>query len=63
MERSGELLRLEDGTYTTRRLRELEQDTIAAAQQRAGDTVAPVTDRVLEEARLQKDRELKGCPQ
>jgi|GEM_PF-439564 len=61
LERSGELLRLDDGTYTTRRLRELERETIAAAQRRAGATVAPVTDRVLEEARLHKDRELKGC--
>jgi conjugative relaxase-like TrwC/TraI family protein len=60
LERSGELLRLDDGTYTTKRLRELERATIASAQQRAGATVAPVTDRVLEEARLQKDRELKG---
>jgi conjugative relaxase-like TrwC/TraI family protein len=60
LERSGELLRLDDGTYTTKRLRELERATIASAQQRAGATVAPVTDRVLDEARLQKDRELKG---
>jgi conjugative relaxase-like TrwC/TraI family protein len=60
LERSGELLQLEDGTYTTKRLREIERETIAAAQRRAGATVAPVTDRVLEEARRQKDRELKG---
>ena len=52
---------LEDGTYTTRRLRELEQATIATAQRRAGETVAPVSDRVLEQARLQKDREIKGA--
>ena len=61
LERSGDLLRLEDGTYTTKRLREIEQETITTAQRRAGDTVAPVTDRVLEQARLQKDRELKGA--
>ena len=60
LQRSGELLRLEDGTYTTKRLREIEQETITAAQRRADETVAPVTDRVLEQARLQKDRELKG---
>jgi conjugative relaxase-like TrwC/TraI family protein len=60
LQRSGELLELEDGTYTTRRLRELERETIRAAEQRAEETVAPVTDRVLEEARLQKDRQLKG---
>jgi conjugative relaxase-like TrwC/TraI family protein len=61
LQRSGELLCLEDGTYTTKRLRELERETITAAQQRAHDTVAPVTDRVLEQARLQKNRELKGA--
>jgi conjugative relaxase-like TrwC/TraI family protein len=60
LERSGELLRLEDGTYTTKRLRELERATVVSAEQRAADTVAPVTDRVLEEARREKDRELKG---
>ena len=60
LERSGELLRLDDGTYTTKRLREIEQATITTAQQRTGMPVAPVTDRVLDEARLQKDRELKG---
>jgi conjugative relaxase-like TrwC/TraI family protein len=60
LERSGELLRLDDGTYTTKRLREIEQATITTAQQRTGMPVAPVTDRVLEQARLQKDRDLKG---
>ena len=60
LQRSGELLELEDGTYTTRRLRELERETITAAQRRADETVAPVADRVLEEARLQKDHELGG---
>ena len=60
LERSGELLCLEDGTYTTRRLRELERETITAAQRRADATVAPVSDQTLEAARLRKDRELKG---
>jgi conjugative relaxase-like TrwC/TraI family protein len=61
LQRSGELLQLEDGTYTTKRLRDIERATITTAQRRAGATVTPVTDRVLEQARLQKDRELKGC--
>jgi conjugative relaxase-like TrwC/TraI family protein len=61
LQRSGELLCLEDGTYTTRRLRELERETITAAQQRADETVAPVSDQTLQEARLQKNRELKGA--
>lgn len=60
LQRSGELLCLEDGTYTTRRLREIERETITAAQRCADAAVAPVTDQTLEEARLQKDRELKG---
>jgi conjugative relaxase-like TrwC/TraI family protein len=58
--RSGHIIELEDGTYTTRRLRELERETITAAQRRAEETVAPVSDQTLEQARLQKDRELKG---
>ena len=61
LQRSGELLELEDGTYTTRRLRELERATIVSAERRAGESVAPVTDQTLEEARLQKNRELKGA--
>ena len=61
LQRSGELLELEDGTYTTRRLRELERETITAAQRRADETVASVSDQALEAARLRKDRELKGC--
>jgi conjugative relaxase-like TrwC/TraI family protein len=61
LQRSGDLLELEDGTYTTRRLRELERETITAAQRRADETVAPVSDQALEAARLRKDRELKGC--
>ena len=60
LQRSGELLCLEDGTYTTRRLRELERETITAAQRRAEETVSPVSDQSLQEARLRKDRELKG---
>jgi len=60
LQRSGELLQLEDGTYTTRRLRELERETITAAQRRAEETVSPVSDQTLEAARLRKDRELKG---
>jgi len=38
LEHSGELLRLEDGTWTMRQLRELEQTTVDIAE--AGDTIA-----------------------
>jgi conjugative relaxase-like TrwC/TraI family protein len=58
--RSGEILELEDGTFTTRRLRELEQATIATAQERATEKVSPISDRTLKQARLEKGRELKG---
>ena len=41
LERSGELLQLEDGTWTTRRLRELEQATVDIAERRAKEIAAP----------------------
>jgi conjugative relaxase-like TrwC/TraI family protein len=58
--RSGEILELQDGTYTTRRLRELEQATIVTAEARADADVAPVSQEALEQARLEKGRELNG---
>ncbi|MGH2903127.1 MAG: AAA family ATPase [Solirubrobacteraceae bacterium] len=60
LERSGELLRLEDGTYTTRRLREIEKATIATAQSRAAEHVAAVSQEAVRQAREEKGRELKG---
>jgi conjugative relaxase-like TrwC/TraI family protein len=43
LERSGELVRLEDGSWTTRELRELEQRTLVTAFERSGERVGSVT--------------------
>jgi len=59
--RSGELVRLQDGTWTTRELREREQAAIRTAQARAGEIAAPVTDGALREARQTIMREI-GSP-
>jgi ATP-dependent exoDNAse (exonuclease V) alpha subunit len=58
--RSGELIRLQDGTWTTRELRELEQATIDIAEQRADENAAPVSERSLKQARREIAREIKG---
>jgi ATP-dependent exoDNAse (exonuclease V) alpha subunit len=58
--RSGELVRLEDRTWTTRDLREMEQTTIDIAERRATEKAAPVSDRALTQARREIAREIKG---
>jgi conjugative relaxase-like TrwC/TraI family protein len=58
--RSGELLQLEDGTWTTRGLREMEQRTIDIAQQRTTENAAPVSERSLKQARREVGREIRG---
>jgi hypothetical protein len=58
--RSGELLQLEDGTWTTRQLRELEQTTIDIAQRRASEIAAPVSQQALKQARREIGKQLKG---
>jgi conjugative relaxase-like TrwC/TraI family protein len=58
--RSGELIRLEDRSWTTRHLREIEQATVNIAEQRAGVTVAPVSEQSLKQARREVGREIKG---
>ncbi len=58
--RSGELVELKDGTWTTRRLRELEQTTVDTAERRAGENAAPVSERSLKQARREIGREIKG---
>jgi len=60
LQRSGELLELEDGTYTTRRLRELERETIVTAQRRVDATVAPITEQSLKQARREIGKHIKG---
>lgn len=58
--RSGELVELKDGTWTTRRLRELEQTTVEIAQRRASENTVPVSEQSLKQARREMGREIKG---
>ena len=58
--RSGELLALEDGLWTTRSLRETEQRTIEAAQRRTTENAAPVSERSLKQARRELAKEIRG---
>ena len=60
LERSGELVRLEQGMWTTRTLREIEQATTDVAQDRATDCVAPVSERSLKQAQSEAAKELHG---
>jgi ATP-dependent exoDNAse (exonuclease V) alpha subunit len=58
--RCGELVRLEDRTWTTRELRETEQATVEIAGSRVGEIAAPVSDRWLARARGEIAREIHG---
>ena len=56
--RSGELIRLEGGMWTTRRLRELEQATIEIAERRAAANAAPLGERSVSQARRDIGKEI-----
>lgn len=56
--RSGELVRLEDRTWTTRRLRELEQAVVEIAERRAVESAAPLSERSLRQARREIAKEI-----
>jgi conjugative relaxase-like TrwC/TraI family protein len=58
---AGELIKLQDGTWTTRRLREIEQTTVDIAQRRVGENAAPVSERSVKQARREIGREIKGA--
>jgi conjugative relaxase-like TrwC/TraI family protein len=58
--RSGELLQLEDGTWTTRQLRELEQSTIEIAERRATEVAAHVSEQALKQSRREIGKQIKG---
>jgi conjugative relaxase-like TrwC/TraI family protein len=58
--RSGELVALKDGLWTTRELREQEQRTLELAQARASERTAPVSESSICEARLEVQREIGG---
>jgi conjugative relaxase-like TrwC/TraI family protein len=55
---AGALLKLQDGSWTTRELRETEQRTIDIAQRRASEDAAPVNERSLKQARREIGREI-----
>jgi conjugative relaxase-like TrwC/TraI family protein len=59
--RSGELVELQGGVWTTRDLRERERQTIATVQQRSAERAAPVSERTVELARREAEREI-GAP-
>jgi len=61
MVRSGELIALEGGLWTTRELRERERTTLELAASRAGERAAPVGERALRQARVEAHREM-GAP-
>ncbi len=58
--RSGEILRLEDNTWTTQAHRDLEQQTLDTATRRAAENAAPVSAQALAQARREIAREIKG---
>lgn len=60
LERSGQLIRLEDGLWTTRRLREMEQATLEIAERSTTKDLAPVQERSLKQARREIAKEIQG---
>jgi conjugative relaxase-like TrwC/TraI family protein len=58
--RNGHLVRLEEGLWTTRRLREMEQATVKIAEQRATENAAVVNERSLKQARREIGKEIHG---
>jgi conjugative relaxase-like TrwC/TraI family protein len=59
--RSDELVRLEGGMWTTRRLREMEQATIDLVDRSVGKQLSPVSEDSLRQARREAIRELHGA--
>jgi conjugative relaxase-like TrwC/TraI family protein len=58
--RSGELVALRGGRWTTRELRDLELRTVHVAASRSTAMVAPVSESSLRQARLEVQREIRG---
>jgi conjugative relaxase-like TrwC/TraI family protein len=58
--RSGELVALQGGRWTTRELRDLELRTVELAVSRSTAKAAPVRESSLREARLEVQREIRG---
>jgi conjugative relaxase-like TrwC/TraI family protein len=57
---SGELLQLEDGTWTTRHLRDLEKKTLEIAVRGNTDVAAPISEQALKQARREIAKQIKG---
>ncbi len=55
---SGELVPLRGGSWTTRELREREQQTLALAKERSVQRAAPVSEQTLKEAQRETGREI-----
>jgi conjugative relaxase-like TrwC/TraI family protein len=60
MARSGELIRLQGGKWTTRELRVREQKTLATVKDRAGENAAPVRTQSLRTAEREIARQIGG---
>jgi conjugative relaxase-like TrwC/TraI family protein len=58
--RTGKLIQLQDGTWTTRELRKLEATTIETARQRASERAASAGEQALRQARREIGKEIKG---
>jgi ATP-dependent exoDNAse (exonuclease V) alpha subunit len=58
--RSGELVRLEGGVWTTRRLREMEQATLELVDRSSGKELAPLKEESLKQARRETMKELRS---
>ncbi len=58
--RCGELIRLEDGTWTTARLREMERATVEVAERRGAENAAAVSEPSLKQARREIGKEIHG---
>ena len=58
--RNGHLIRLEDGMWTTRRLREMERATVKIAERRSTENRAAVSERSLKQARREIGKEIHG---
>lgn len=60
LERSGQLVRLEDNTWTTRRLREMEQATLKIAERSVTRDLATIQEGSLKQARREIAKEIQS---
>jgi len=58
--RRGELVALEDGSWTTRELRDLERETVERAERRGAEVPAPVRRQSLQQARARAEGRVGG---